>query len=146
MITRSLQAKILVFTVFFIGIASGVLIANFYESRVNSRPQAADTRDRSAKAQRDISKMHDYLGLNQDQREQVTKILEEARGEFQKLRAETQPKFQALQEQSRTKIRAILNEEQRQKYEEFRRKMEERRRSRDRNSDRDHDRDQDDRE
>ena len=34
MIVRYLKAKILVFAVFFIGIATGVLIANFYTTHV----------------------------------------------------------------------------------------------------------------
>ena len=46
MIARSLQAKVLVFAVFFIGIATGVLIADFYEARVTgSRPEPAPSPD-----------------------------------------------------------------------------------------------------
>lgn len=138
MITRSFQAKILVFAVFFIGIASGVLIANFYESRVMStQPAASENREKAQRSRRDVNKVHDYLGLNPDQRERVSKVLEETRSEFQKLRAETQPRFAAIQEGSRAKIREILTDEQRQKYDEFRRKMDQRRRDHDRDNDHD---------
>ncbi len=124
MIARTIKAKVLVFAIFFIGIATGVLLANFYTTRVAGAP------DRTQKAQRDINKFYDYLGLNQEQRDQFHKIGEETRHEFQELRAETQPRFQVIQEQSRTKLRALLNDEQRQKYDEWRRKMDERRRNR----------------
>ena len=128
MIARTIKAKILVFVIFFVGIATGVLISNFYTTRVVSAP------DRTQSAQRDINKFYDYLGLNSSQREQVHKIGEETRHEFQELRQETHPRFQAIQEESRAKIRALLDDEQRKKYDEFRRNMDERRRNRTRDS------------
>jgi hypothetical protein len=133
MIARSIKAKVLVFAVFFIGILTGVLIANFYTTRVmTSSPDTANPPDRTQRAQRDINKFYDYLGLDQNQREQMHKIGEETRHQFQELRKETKPRFEAIQEESRARIRAVLNDEQRTKYDEFRRKMDERRRNRDR--------------
>lgn len=133
MIVRYFKAKILVFAVFFIGIATGVLIANFYTTHV-AGADTANSKARAQRAQRDINKFYDYLGLNPAQREQMHKIGDETRREFQELRKETQPRFEAIQEQSRSKIRALLTAEQRKKYDEFRRKKEEERRNRDRDS------------
>jgi hypothetical protein len=134
MIARTFKAKLLVFGIFFIGIATGILIANFYTTRVTGSPDASNAPDRTQRAQRDINKFYDYLGLDQAQREQMHKIGEETRHEFQELRKETQPRFEAIQEESRTKIRAVLNDEQREKYDEFRRKMNERRLNRNRDN------------
>ena len=64
MIARALKGKILVFAVFFIGIATGILIANFYETRVAGQTGATDIRDRGGNGQRDVSRVHDYLGLD----------------------------------------------------------------------------------
>jgi hypothetical protein len=128
-IGRSSKAKALVFAVFFLGIGTGVLIANFYTTRVVSAPTAPNPPDRTQVAQRDINKFYDYLGLDQAQREQMHKIGEETRREFQDLRKETQPRFEAIQEASRGKIRAVLNDDQRKKYDDFRQRMEERRRN-----------------
>jgi hypothetical protein len=122
MIARSIKAQLLVFAIFFLGIGTGVLIANFYTTRVTGTPEPA----------RDINKFYDYLGLDSAQREQMHKIGEETRHEFQELRKETQPRFEAIQEESRTKIRAVLNDEQRAKYDKFRRDMDEKRRNRNR--------------
>ena len=135
MIARTLKAKALVFGIFIVGIATGVLLANFYSTRLSTlagSPAVAvpDRAQATQKAQRDINKFYDYLGLNPDQREQMHKIAEDTRHEFQDLRKETQPRFEAIQEESRGKIRAILNDEQRKKYDEFREK---RRRERDAN-------------
>ncbi len=128
MIARTIKAKVLVFAVFFLGIGSGLLIGNFYTTRVTGTP------DTPQRAQRDINKFYDYLGLDQPQREQMHKIGEETRREFQDLRKETQPRFEAIQEESRAKIRAVLNDEQRAKYDDFRRKMDERRRNHNRDA------------
>jgi hypothetical protein len=136
MIARSIKAKFLVFAIFSIGIVTGILISNFYTTRVlTGSPDFANPPDRTQRAQRDINKFYDYLGLNPAQREQMHKIGEETRHEFQELRKETQPRFAAIQEKSRVKIRAVLNDEQRTKYDEFRRQMDERRRNRNRDTD-----------
>ena len=137
MIANTMKAKVLVFAIFFMGIASGLLIANFYTTRVTGSPDAAA--NRPERAQGDINKFYDYLGLDQAQREEMHRIGEETRHEFQELRKETQPRFEAIQEQSRAKIRAVLNDEQRAKYDEFRRKMDERRRNRNRDGKNDRD-------
>ena len=121
MIGRSSKAKALVFAVFFLGIGTGVLVANFYTTRGANAPQTA---------QRDINKFYDYLGLDQAQREKMHKIGEETRREFQDLRKETQPRFEAIQAASRDKIRAVLNDAQRKKYDDFRERMDEHRRNR----------------
>src|SRR5436305_4720967 len=108
MIVRYFKAKILVFALFFIGIATGVLIANFYTTHVAGAPDTTNSQDRAQRAQRDINKFYDYLGLNQAQREEMHKIGEETRKEFRELRQETQPRLQAIQDASRDKIRHIL--------------------------------------
>src|SRR4051812_41501051 len=109
MIARALKGKILVFGVFFIGIVTGMLIVNFYETRVSGNaPDLRGGRDRGT-AQRDVSNVHDYLGLDQQQREEVNSILEEGRSEVRTLRMETRPRVQAIEEQTQAKIRSVLN-------------------------------------
>ena len=142
MITRTFKAKVLVFAIFFMGIVTGVLIANFYTTRVTSSPDAGNPPERAQRAERDVNRFYDYLGLDQAQREQMRTIGEETRHEFQELRKETQPRYEAIQEGSRAKIRAVLNEDQRAKYDEFRRNMDERRRNRNRDANK-NDRDSD---
>jgi Spy/CpxP family protein refolding chaperone len=134
MIARSMKGKILVFAIFFIGIASGVLVANFYDARLNqSRLNApTDPDQRVQRAQRDINKFWDYLGLTEEQREKARMIGEETQNEFRKLRQETQPRFQAIEQESRNKIRALLTDEQRDKYDEFRKRRDERFKNRNR--------------
>ena len=126
MIARALKGKILVFAVFFIGIATGILITNFYETRVAGQTNIVDNRDRSGNGQRDVSRVHDYLGLDQEQRQRVDAILEEGRSEVRKLRAESRPKIEAIEENTQARIRVVLNPDQLKRYEEFRRTVRER--------------------
>src|SRR5262249_39630907 len=128
------KAKALVFAIFFLGIATGVLVANFYTTRMVGAPApTANAPEKDQRAQRDINKFYDYLGLDQAQREQMHKIGEETRREFQQLRQETQPRFKAIQDATRTKMRTVLNtDEQRKKYDDWRRRMDERQRNRER--------------
>ena len=126
MIVHYLKAKILVFGIFFIGIATGVLIANFYTTRVASAPDTANAQEREQRAQRDINKFYDYVGLNQAQREEVHKIGEDTRRQLREFRGETQPRLQEIQEKGRAKIRMLLNDEQRKKYDDFHRKKDQR--------------------
>ena len=137
MIARTFKAKVLVFAIFFMGIATGVLIANFYTTRVTSSPDTGNPPERAQRAERNVNQFYEYLGLDEAQREQMRTIGEETRHEFQELRKETQPRFEAIQERSRAKIRGVLNDEQRTKYDEFRRERDERRRNRNRDGNRD---------
>src|SRR5262245_6372189 len=99
MIARALKGKLVVFAVFFIGIITGMLIINFYETRVaGSTPDLSDQRGRTTERDRDVNRVHDYLALDEQQRERVNEILEEGRRQVRELRAETRPKVQAIEE------------------------------------------------
>src|SRR5215467_6524649 len=137
MIVHYLRAKILVFGVFFIGIATGLLIANFYTTRVASAPDTVNAQERAQRAQKDINKFYDYVGLNLSQREEVHKIAEDTRRQLREFREETQPRLHAIQDNGRAKIRMLLNEEQRKKYDEFLRKRDQRIRDRNQKNERD---------
>jgi hypothetical protein len=123
MITRSVVGKILVFAVFFIGIATGAVLNNVYRTRVVAPSEVSGNRgDRPSpqeRAKRDLDDMFRYLGVGQTQQDQIRAILGEMRTDFRHLREEVDPKFRAIEEGSREKIRAVLNDEQRQKWDEF---------------------------
>jgi hypothetical protein len=126
MITRSVQGKLLVFAVFLVGIATGVLSANLYRNRIVESAKAAENppRDRGLspqqRAKQNFDRMADYLGLDQNQRAEIQKISDETRSQFRELREKTEPAFKAIEEANRAKVVAVLNEEQRSKYLEFR--------------------------
>jgi len=135
MIARTVLGKILVFSVFFIGIATGATLDTAYRTRVSS---AANDQKRGEeprlspeeRARRDRDRMAQYLGLDQSQQEQIAKIQQETGNEFRVLRDKTDPEFKALHDQidpqfkaiadaGRARIRAVLNPEQQKKMDEF---------------------------
>ena len=137
MIVNYLKAKILVFGVFFIGITTGLFIANFYTTRVASAPDTVNSEERAQRAQKNIDNFYGYLGLNQNQREEVHKIAEDTRRQLREFREETQPRLPEIQDGGRAKIRMLLNDDQRKKYDEFLQKKDQRIKERNQKSDRD---------
>jgi len=119
MIARTALGKILVFAIFFVGIATGAVLTNVYRTRIaasDTTPNKGDRSNPQDRARRDQDQMAKYLGLDQAQQDQIHKILEDMRAEYGQLR----DRGDAIQEGSREKIRAVLNDEQRKKLDEFR--------------------------
>jgi hypothetical protein len=126
MLTRSVQGKLLVAAVFMIGIATGVLSTNIYRNRVVESAKAADNHPQQdhttpqQRARQNFDRMAGYLGLDDHQRTEIQKIIDETRNEFRDLREKTDPQFKTIEDTSRAKVLAVLNEDQRKKYNEFR--------------------------
>ena len=118
MIERTIKGKLLVFSVFFIGIVSGALMTYAWETRVSSHVSSVDVKS-SDRAKADVNKVYDYLGLSPEQRIQVKQITEDSRPEINKIIQQTRPQMEAIQKQTRSRIRAVLTEEQKKKYDEF---------------------------
>jgi len=126
MIERTIKGKLLVFSVFFLGIVSGVLMTYAWETRVSSAVSSVDVKS-ADRAKADVNKFYEYLGLSPEQRIQVKQITEDSRPEVNRIIQQTRPQMEAIQKQTRSKIRAVLTEEQRKKYDEFNAKSEARR-------------------
>ena len=119
MISSAARAKLLVLVVFVLGVLTGALIYNVYETRWSS--------DRDSKrSQREVNQVYDLLELTPEQRQQFQSIVAASRPDFEKLFEENrkllapnQLKLAELQEQTRNKVRAILTEAQAKKYNEY---------------------------
>jgi hypothetical protein len=129
MIERSIKGKLLVFSVFFLGIVSGVLMTSAWERRLDSAVTPGDVKS-ADRAKADVNKVYDYLGLSPEQRIQVKQITEDSRPEINKVFQQTRPQIDAIQKQTRSKIRSVLTDEQKIKYDEFNAANEARRNSR----------------
>lgn len=117
--TSALKGKMLVFGVFFLGMITGALLINVYETRLRADVPVGGPGQQA----QELGKFFDYLDLTGEQRDQWTAILQDAQPEYdrlfeenRKLTAPNRLKFDALREQTRERIRAILTEEQREKY------------------------------
>ncbi|HYK87766.1 MAG TPA: hypothetical protein VE398_03295 [Acidobacteriota bacterium] len=67
------------------------------------------------------------LGLSHDQESQVRQVLDDSRKKLDAIRAESAPRLAVVRAEMDKKILALLNDEQKKKFEEFRKEMESRR-------------------
>jgi len=115
MISPSIKGKFLVFAVFFLGIASGMMLTNALQMRAGE-PKSDD------RAKEDVNKFYQYLSLDESQRIQMKKITDDIRPEINKIFKQIRPQMDqidALRKESRIQMRSILTDEQKIKYDEF---------------------------
>jgi hypothetical protein len=112
------RAKLLVLAVFGVGVVTGALVENVYETRwrvvANESPR------------REVTQIYDMLELTTEQRRQWDAILAESKPEYDRiweenrqLTAPNQQRYAELQRETRSKIREILTDEQREIYDSY---------------------------
>lgn len=120
----SRKAYLIVFILFILGIALGSVGTYLVTTRVQAaRPAAAGSRvpGHMAMFTRD-------LNLSPDQQTQVQAVLNDTRAHYAELHQKLDPEYELVRKQSRDRIRQLLTPEQRPKFEELLRQMDEERR------------------
>lgn len=112
--------------VFVLGTALGAVLgyAFAHRSYASSAPAQLTAEQRRAQKREQLAR---EVGLTPAQQAQVTAILDEAQGEYKAIHAVSDPQVDAVRQKSRDKIRQILTADQKPKFEEFIRKMDEER-------------------
>jgi len=122
----SRKAYLLVLVLFILGIALGSVGTYLVTLRVQAaRPQANPGRNPGHMAMftRD-------LNLNPDQQTQIQSILNDTRARYAELHEKLDPEYEQVRQQGRERIRQVLTPEQRPKFEDLLRQMDEDRRKR----------------
>jgi len=119
------KAVLLVVVLFVLGVALGsvgtylvttrVLAAHSPVARTSSQHMAMFTRD---------------LNLTTEQQSQIQAILNDTRANYASLHEKLDPEYEQVRQQGRERIREVLTSEQRPKFEELLRQMDEERRQR----------------
>jgi Spy/CpxP family protein refolding chaperone len=121
------KAVLLVLVLFVLGIALGSLGTYVVTTRVlAARPLAALTRNppgHMAMFTRD-------LNLSPDQQTQIQAIMNDTRARYAELHQKLDPEYEQVRQQGRERIRQALTPEQRPKFEDLLRQMDEDRRQR----------------
>ena len=114
------KARLIVVTVFVIGVAAGALSLNLYEQMTSSPKKDIPQHGTEFL----IKRLDERVGLTTDQQDQIKKILDETSEKYREIRSELEPRikdfeprFNAVREQSRDRIRALLTPDQLPKYE-----------------------------
>jgi len=112
--------------VFVLGTALGGVLgyAFAHRSYAANTPTQLTAEQRRAQKREQLTR---EVGLTPAQQAQVAAILDEAQGEYKAIHAVSDPQVDAVRQKSRDKIRQILTVDQKPKFEEFIRKMDEER-------------------
>lgn len=121
------KAVLLVFVVFVLGIALGALGTYMVTTRVlAARPQAAVVHT----AANTVATLTRDLNLNPDQQRQILGILNDTRSRYDAIHQEVDPEYEKVRQEGRERIRELLTADQRPKFEEVLRRIDEERRNR----------------
>jgi len=111
--------------VFILGTALGAVLGYAFAHRsYAASPTQLTAEQRRAQKREQLAR---EVGLTGEQQKQVAAILDEAQGAYKAIHAVSDPQVDAVRQKTRDKIRIILTPEQKPKFEEFIRKMDEER-------------------
>ncbi len=123
--TASRRAALWVFIVFVLGLAIGGLGGHALTRHYSA--SAAPGRSEADRRAHMIERMHGELNLTQAQQARVDEILKELQGKYRAIHEQTAPQTDAARQQARDEIRGILTPEQKPKFEDFLRRLDEER-------------------
>lgn len=115
------EAVVLVVVVLLLGIILGGLGTHLWGRRVWGERGRRHGRDEM------IQQLSRELQLTPEQQAQLSGIIDDTRAKWRALYQPLEPQHEAIRQQGRDRIRAILTPEQRQKFEEFVRRLDEER-------------------
>jgi len=122
----SRKAVVLVFVVFLLGIALGALGTYVVTTRVlAARPQSASRTPANT-----VAMFTRDLNLNPDQQKQIQAILSDTRARYAALHDKLDPEYEQVRQEGRERVREVLTPDQRPKFEDLLRRMDEDRRRR----------------
>lgn len=120
------KAALWVAIVFVLGAALGGLFGYFYGHRSSVSASNAPLSEPQRRAQR-VDQLTNELGLTDDQRQQLDKTLSQLHGEYKAIHDQADAQMSEAHQKGRDQIRAILTPEQKPKFEEFLKRMDEER-------------------
>jgi septal ring factor EnvC (AmiA/AmiB activator) len=121
------KAALWVGIVFILGAALGGVFGYFYGHRsivAAANPPLSEPQRRAQK----VEQLTQELGLSNDQRQQLDSILSQLHAQYKTLRDQSDAQMNDARQKGRDQIRAILTADQKPKFEEFLRRMDEERR------------------
>jgi|SRR5882724_495634 len=118
------KAALWVGVVFLLGAALGGTLGYVFAHRVSAAPaQLTDTERRAQKVQR----LTQELNLTPEQQKQLDTIMISVQAQYKAIHQSTDPQINETRQKGREQIRAILTPEQKPKFEEFLKRLDEER-------------------
>jgi hypothetical protein len=120
------KAALWVGVVFVLGLALGGMIGYVFAHQKYIVTNAAPTTDAARRAQK-VHELTAQANLTPEQSHRVEAIIADIQGQIKIIRKTTDPQVDEVRQKGRERIRAILSVEQKPKFEEFIRKLDEER-------------------
>jgi hypothetical protein len=120
------KAALWVGLVFLLGAALGGLAGYVFAHQKYTVTNAAPTTDAARRAQK-VQELTVLAKLTPEQSQQVDAIIADIQSQMKSIRKPLEPQFDEARQKGRERIRAILTAEQKPKFEEFIRKLDEER-------------------
>jgi Spy/CpxP family protein refolding chaperone len=119
------KAALWVGVVFLLGAALGGMLGYVFahHSYAANAPAMTD----QAKKQQKVERLTQELGLSEDQKQKLDAIISDIQAEYKAIHKSTDPQIDVARQKGREHIRAILTPEQRPKFEEFLKRIDEER-------------------
>lgn len=124
--TAKRKAALWVLVVFVLGAALGGVFGYFYAGRVNAAPRAPLLAEPQRRAAR-VEQLTRELNLTPDQQRQLDATLLHLHTEYKALRDQADAQMNDAHQKGRDQIRALLTPEQKPKFEEFLRRLDDER-------------------
>jgi len=123
--SASRKAALWVGLVFLLGAALGGVLGNVFgvHARNTPPPQLTEVEKRAQKVQR----LTQELNLTPDQQKQIEAIITSVQAQTKAIRQSIEPQLDEARQNGRSQIRAILTPEQKPKFEDFLRRIDEER-------------------
>jgi len=122
--TAKQRAALWVAVVFLLGVSLGGVVGYVFAHRPVSANAPLSPQERRA---RKVEELTRAANLTPEQRQQLEAILTQLHGEYKALHEQSDAQIDQARQKGRNQIRAILTPEQKPKFEEFLRKMDEER-------------------
>jgi len=119
------KASLWLALVFVLGVALGGVLGYAFAHRSYAAGPTQLTAEQRRMQRRE--QLVQEVGLTEEQQKQVTAVLDQAQVDYKAIHAVSDPQVDAVRQKSRDKIRQILTPEQKPKFEEFIRRLDEER-------------------
>ena len=125
-----IEAAVLVFVVFVLGILLGGVGGHLWDERVQGQVQAQSAAQLNLKPTRNerVNDLTQRLQLTAEQQKQVAAVIDDTLSKWQTLYAPLDAPREAIRQQGRASIRAVLTPDQQVKFDDFLRQLDEQRR------------------
>lgn len=122
------KALALIILVFVLGVALGAVGHSIADRRVlGARTQPAPFLQPRPNPPRAVARLTTELKLTSDQQKQIGDILADTQHRYDAVHDQMNPEFQQIRDQGREQIRQVLTPEQRPKFEDYLKRLEEER-------------------